>query len=139
MRTAIFQARFDQLDAIRAFVNHAAADAGMDEAGICALEMSVDEASSNVIEHAYDGMETGDIEITCDDDDKDITVILRDHGQPFDITAVPIPDISTSLEDRQVGGLGIFLMRTLMDDVRYERLGNSGNILTLVRSIKSKE
>ena len=107
--------------------------------GICAVEMAVDEACSNIIEHAYEGMETGDIEITCDEDDQDITVILRDHGQPFDITTVPIPDISTSLEDRQVGGLGIFLMRTLMDNVRYERLGNSGNVLTLVRSIKSKE
>jgi serine/threonine-protein kinase RsbW len=137
MRTAIFPARFDQLDAIREFVKHASDDAGLDEAGHCAVEMAVDEACSNIVEHAYNGMNEGDIECTCDHNEEALTIILRDHGQPFDIDAVPSPDISNELEDRRVGGLGVFLIREFMDEVRYERLGDSGNILTLVRKIKS--
>jgi serine/threonine-protein kinase RsbW len=139
MRTAIFPARFDQLDAIREFICHAADDAGMDESGHCAVEMAVDEACSNVIEHAYDGIKGGDIECTCDCDDHQLTIILRDHGRPFDITAVPSPDISTALEDRRVGGLGVFIIRKLMDDVHYERLGDSGNVLTLTHRLKGTE
>jgi serine/threonine-protein kinase RsbW len=139
MRTAIFSARFDQLDAIREFVNQAASDAGMDESGLCAVEMAVDEACSNIIEHAYCGVKGGDIECTCDCDDQALTVILRDHGCPFDLMTVPTPDLSTALEDRRVGGLGVFLIRNLMDEVRYERLGESGNVLTLVRKLKSRE
>lgn len=139
MRTAIFPARFDQLNAIRDFVTQAAGDAGMDESGACAVEMAVDEACSNIVEHAYKGMETGDIECTCDCDDQVLTVILRDHGRSFNVTTVPSPDLSSALEDRKVGGLGVYLMRKLMDEVRYEHLGDSGNVLTLVRRLKSQK
>lgn len=136
MRTAIFPARFDQLDAIREFVNHAAADAGMDESGLCAVEMAVDEACSNIVEHAYYGIEAGDIECTCDHDDQNLTIILRDHGHPFNVSVVPEPDLSNTLADRKVGGLGVFLIHKLMDEVHYEHLGDSGNILTLLRKLK---
>lgn len=137
MRTAIFPARFDQLDAIRQFVNHAGIDAEMDESGLCAVEMAVDEACSNIIEHAYFGMKEGEIECTCDHNDQTLTIILRDHGQPFQIASVPDPDLSLNLNKRKVGGLGVYLIRKLMDEVRYERLGDLGNILTLVRRLKS--
>jgi serine/threonine-protein kinase RsbW len=139
MRTAIFPARFDQLDVIREFVKHAATDAGMDESGLHAVEMAVDEACSNIIEHAYNGMKAEDIECTCDHNGQTLTIILRDHGRPFRVKAVADPDLSTVLEDRRVGGLGVYLIRKLMDEVRYERLGDMGNILTLVRKIKSGE
>lgn len=139
MRTAIFPAHFDQLNAIRDFVNHASDDAGLDEKGRCAVEMAVDEACSNIIEHGYRGMLEGDIECTCDHNDKALTIIIRDHGQAFNIDDVPIPDITDNLEDRKVGGLGVFLIRELMDKVRYERLGETGNILTLIRKIKSRK
>jgi serine/threonine-protein kinase RsbW len=139
MRTAIFPAHFDQLEAIRQFATQAALDAGMDGDGECAVEMSVDEACSNIIEHAYKGMKAGDLEITCDSDAECLTIIVRDHGQPFNILDVSVPDLSSGLEDRRVGGLGIFLMRTLMDEVHYEQLGTAGNVLTMVRSLKSKK
>jgi serine/threonine-protein kinase RsbW len=138
MRTAIFSARFAELESIRQFVNHAAIDAGMDETGLCAIEMAVDEACSNIIEHAYAGMPAGDIECTCENDEHNLVIVLRDHGQSFDITKVPDPDLSNVLEDRKVGGLGVYLIHQLMDEVRYERMGEAGNILTLVRRLKSE-
>jgi serine/threonine-protein kinase RsbW len=139
MRTAIFPARFDQLNAIRDFVTQAANDASLDESGVCAVEMAVDEACSNIIEHAYKGIQDGDIECTCDSNEAALTVILRDHGQAFDISSVPVPDIASALEDRKIGGLGVFLIRKLMDTVRYERLGEAGNVLTMIRERKSKK
>ncbi len=137
MRTAIFPARFDQLNAIREFVTQAAKDAGMDESNACAVEMAVDEACSNIVEHAYRGKPGGDIECTCDSTDAALTIILRDHGCPFNVSTVPNPDLSSTLEDRKVGGLGVFLIHNLMDEVRYEHMGDAGNVLTMVRKIKS--
>jgi serine/threonine-protein kinase RsbW len=135
MRTAIFSACFDQLDSIREFVNHATRDAGMDEPGRCAVEMAADEACSNIIEHAYQGLSMGEIECLCEFDDVAFTIILRDHGQPFDMSSIPVPDLTNALENRKVGGLGVFLIRELMDEVSYESKGKLGNILTLKKKL----
>jgi serine/threonine-protein kinase RsbW len=139
MRTAIFPAKFDQLDSMRQFAIQAATDIGMDEPTVCAVEMAMDEACSNIIEHAYEGMETGDIECTCEMDDGTLSIILRDHGCSFDVTAIPSPDISAALVDRPIGGLGVFLMRQLMDEIKYERMGELGNVLTMVKHFKSQK
>jgi len=135
MRTLIFPAQFGQLEIVRQFTRQAAADAGLDERSICAVEMAVDEACSNIIEHAYEGI-SGEIECTCEYDKESFIVILRDHGRAFDMLKVPEPDFDASLEERQVGGLGVYLMRHLMDEVRYDHLGEAGNVLTLVKRIK---
>jgi len=139
MKTAIFPARFDQLDAIREFVNEATDDAGMDESGRCAVEMAVDEACSNIVEHAYEGNLSGDIECTCENDEKNITITLRDYGVPFDLNSVPNPDLISPLKKRKIGGLGVFLIRELMDDIKYEPKGELGNFLTLRRKFKSNK
>ncbi|MGD0611437.1 MAG: ATP-binding protein [Anaerolineales bacterium] len=131
MRTAIFPAAFDQLDAIRLFAGQAARDAGLEGSDIDAVELAVDEACSNIIEHAYQGMHGGDIECTCDLGQNSLTIALRDHGVPFDASALPFPDVTSNLAHRKLGGLGVYLIRTLMDEVRFEPLGKSGNVLTM--------
>ena len=133
MRTTIFPARFDQLNAIREFAGRAAQDVGMDESEVYAVEMAVDEACTNVIEHSYRGMAGGDIECTCDTADGALTVIIRDHGKPFDIASVKAPDLLADIKNRRVGGLGVYLMRHLMDEVHYESIEKSGNVVTLVK------
>ena len=105
----------------------------MDESDTYSVELAVDEACTNIIEHAYRGSHDGEIECTCDARDDDLTIILRDHGRPFDVASVPEPDLKADLEDRKVGGLGVFLIHKLMDDVRFEPLGKSGNVLTMVK------
>jgi anti-sigma regulatory factor (Ser/Thr protein kinase) len=59
--------------------------------------------------------------------------MLRDHGISFDPTHAPNPDLTLDLEDRPIGGLGVFLIKTLMDEIHYEALGESGNLLTMVK------
>jgi serine/threonine-protein kinase RsbW len=107
MRTTIFPASFDQLNAIREFAGQAARDVGMDDSEVYAVEMAVDEACTNVIEHAYRGINDGDIECTCDTGEETLTVIIRDHGRPFDQSTLQPPDILATLKHRRVGGLGV--------------------------------
>jgi len=133
MRTAIFPAKFDQLDAIREFAAQAARDAGMDDSAIYAVELSMDEACSNVIEHAYEGIEGGEIECTCDSDEKNLTIIIHDHGKSFDPSSIALPDLDSDLESRPLGGLGVFFMKKSMDELRFESLGEEGNVLTMVK------
>jgi anti-sigma regulatory factor (Ser/Thr protein kinase) len=139
MRTAIFSARFDQLDAIRGFAAQAARDAAMDDAEVYAVGLATDEACTNIIEHAYGGEGKGIIECTCDSDDTRLTVIIRDHGKPFDPSTLSEPDIEADIEDRSVGGLGVFLMKRLMDEVHFEPLGETGNVLTMVKRRKQSD
>jgi serine/threonine-protein kinase RsbW len=136
MRTAIFQAKFENLDAIREFVARAAIDSGFDESGVYGIQLAADEACSNIIEHAYKQDPDGDIEISCSEEaNKNFVIIFRDHGCCFNPSKVPEPVMTGGIKDRQVGGLGLFLMRQLMDEVHYEALGEAGNVLTLKKRL----
>jgi serine/threonine-protein kinase RsbW len=139
MRTALFRTKYEALDDMREFVRQAAEDAGMDDGDIYAVQLAVDEACSNIIEHACHGRCDEQIEITCTTSGDRLTIMIRDHGEPFDPASAPAPDLDADLENRPVGGLGIFLMRQLMDEIRYERLGESGNVLTLVKYRKGRK
>jgi serine/threonine-protein kinase RsbW len=132
-KTATFPARFDTLAAIGEFVTQAAEAAGLDARAVYAVQLAVDEACSNIIEHAYGGEGRGDIECTCMVNNSGLTVILRDYGRPFDPASMPEPDLCASLEDRQARGLGLYLIRQLMDKVRFEFTADSGNVLTMVK------
>jgi len=135
MRTAIFQAKFENLDAIREYVAQAAIDAGLNETGVYAVQLAADEACSNIIEHAYETVDDGEIECTCSTDNENLVMIFRDHGSCFDPASLPEPVLSGSLNERQIGGLGIFLINHLMDVVEYESLGEAGNVLTLKKHL----
>jgi anti-sigma regulatory factor (Ser/Thr protein kinase) len=66
--------------------------------------------------------------------DDDITVILVDHGEPFDPSDIPMPNLKADLSERKIGGLGLYLMRKLMDDVKYvSDPQNNRNTLTLIK------
>ncbi len=132
-QTHVFPGQFDSLAPIGEFVTHAARAAGLDARAVYAVQMAVDEACSNIIEYAYGGERCGTIECTCRISDDELTVILRDHGRPFDPTSVPEPDIHASLENRDGGGLGFYFMHQLMDEVHFEFTPDSGNVLTMVK------
>jgi len=142
MPTDIFPAQFEFLDAIREFAADVARQAGMDEKDVYNIQMAIDEASSNIIEHAYDGVTDGEIEVTLDFSPTLFTIVLRDTGKRFDSDEIAEPDLAANLEDRAVGGLGIFFMRKLMDEVRFDWQPEHGNMLTMVKYLagdKKKE
>ncbi len=125
-----FPARFEFLDEIREFVGKKARASGFSDKDIYSIQLAADEAASNVIEHAYAGMQNGTIQLSCDFSGKILTITLLDHGRQFDPAQVRDPDLKANLSDRQIGGLGIFLMRKMMDEVQYQS-SKSGNLLVM--------
>ena len=111
--------RFEYLSAIADFIGEAGREAGFDQDTIFHVQMAVDEACSNVVEHAYRGQAIGDIKLYCDCRAGEWTIIIRDTGRPFNPDAVPEPDPKTNLEDVKTGGLGLYFMRQLMDEVEF--------------------
>jgi serine/threonine-protein kinase RsbW len=109
----------DNLELIRTFVAGVARHAGFGDEDVNKIELAVDEACSNVIEHAYARDEAKDIDITVRIEAPKLTVTVTDHGKSFHFDGVPLPDMKQYLAELRVGGLGIYLMKMLMDEVEY--------------------
>lgn len=135
MSKIVFDANFDNLDEIREIVAEAARQVGFSDKEIYAIQLAADEASSNIIEHAYAGVTGGKLEIDISISDTKLKIIMRDHGKPFDPASVPEPNVKADLSERKIGGLGMYLMRKLMDEVSYESSPETGNILTMIKRL----
>lgn len=127
-----FPARLDQLSVIGDMVTAVARQLHMGDRDVFAVQMAVDEAATNIIMHGYAGRPDGVLRVSCWQEGCDLLIQLRDRGRQFDPDEVPEPDLHTALEDRQEGGLGIFLMRRMMDRVDFIREGDE-NVLTMAR------
>ncbi len=127
-----------QVASICDFVARAGWDLGLDNRLIYDLQLAVDEACINVIRHAYDGSD-GEIEVSIDLTDKGVQAVIRDWGAAFDPLSVPEPDVSASLHERTPGGLGLFLMRNVMDQVDFQFDAERGNTLTMIRRLGDAE
>jgi anti-sigma regulatory factor (Ser/Thr protein kinase) len=106
---------------LAAFVEEACEKAGMDASTTMQMNLAMEEAVVNVMNYAYPTGEKGDIDIEVLIDDKGLTFVIADSGTPFDPTAEKEADTTLAAEDRPIGGLGIFLVRQLMDSISYER------------------
>jgi len=133
MKTVQFAAKFEYLDEIREFVGMIARDGGFGDKDVYNIQLATDEAASNIIEHAYENITDGLLELSCGVKDDKITIVLVDHGESFDPSEIPLPDLKADLSKRKIGGLGIFLMRKLMDEVHYEVKSNQSNVLTMTK------
>ena len=122
------------LGAIRHFVEDNARRLAANEDAAYALAHAVDECTTNIIEHGYGGR-PGPIEIEIERTGDNVTIVLRDHAPPFDPTGVPPPDLTRPLEEREPGGLGIYLARQMIDQWHYRALPD-GNELTLIKRVR---
>lgn len=120
------------LELIREFVSGVASKVGFDSEEINKIELAVDEACTNVIEHAYKGKK-GDIDIAIKVDYQKFTVIVTDRGDAFRFRDVEMPDMNEYLAELRVGGLGIYLMKTLMDEVEYHSEPGVKNEVRMVK------
>ena len=135
METRTLPAKLESLALVSQFITDATARAGMDEHAAWQVQLAVDEAATNIIQHGYDADDGGVIELSWRVDGQDFVVALRDYGRRFNPDEVPAPDLSSPLEERQAGGLGIYLMSRLMDSVRFDFDDQRGNLLTMVKRI----
>ena len=120
-------------------VTRSAREAGMDDRSLRQIQVAVDEACSNIIHHAYADMEAGDMEIGCEVDGDSFVVRVRDWGKSFDIDSVPEPDVRAPLEERDLGGLGIFMIRQFVDRAEFTFDPESGNELVMVKRLSVAE
>lgn len=133
MQSVRFAAKFEFLDEIREFVGGVARQGGFSDKDVYNIQLATDEAASNMIEHSYENIPDGVIDLSCGVDGDQIRIVLIDYGEPFDPSAIPLPDLKADLSDRKIGGLGIFLMRKLMDEVHYEPKPDKSNVLTMIK------
>jgi len=131
-----FPGRFTSLEKLSEFVTQAAHRSGLDESEVYAVQLAVDEAATNIIEHAYGGENRGDIECGCEITGNGLCITLRDSGRPFNPDGVAAPLLNTTLEEIKPRGLGLFFMRKMMDEVKFEFTPSDGNILTMIKRKK---
>jgi serine/threonine-protein kinase RsbW len=126
----------ENLAMIREFVNSIGTRAGFSLAEVAKLELAVDEACANVIEHAYgpDVVKEVSVRATLDDDAVQIDVV--DTGKGFDPSAVLTKTVDELVAERKSGGLGMRLMKSLVDEVHYEVIPGQKNELRMIKRLK---
>lgn len=120
------------------FIHQVCLNARLSDDDMFACELATDEACTNIMEHAYLGSADGQIRVTCHYTDELFVVVLHDHGQPFDPNQVEPPSLTGDLEVRDVGGLGLYFMRNMMDEVHFDFDQVAGNTLTMTKRIAPK-
>lgn len=98
------------------------------------LNLVLEEAVVNIINYAYPKEEHEKIYLSAKMQDGSIIIVLSDTGKEFDPTMAPEADVTLSADDRPIGGLGIFLIRQIMNEVKYERI-DGRNVLTLEKKL----
>jgi serine/threonine-protein kinase RsbW len=121
------------------YVTQWAETAGFDGHALYQIQLAVDEACANVVDHAYRGVEPGDFEVSCLLDDLGLTIDVCDWGRGFELEDVEQPDVDAPLEERTLGGLGLFIVKKVMDDVEFTFDSRSGNRLRMVKRIRVAE
>lgn len=116
------------------FVEEVCEATGFDMATTFQLHLAIEEAVVNVMNYAYPVGTQGDVTIEARQEDGFLSFIIRDSGKAFDPTTRSEPDTTLSAEERGIGGLGIHLVRKIMDSVAYERTGGM-NVLTLRKKL----
>jgi serine/threonine-protein kinase RsbW len=117
------------------FVSERARLSGMSEKQVFEVQMAVDEACTNAMVHAYQGDPEGEVRVCCYLEGNEFVIEVVDQGQVFDATAVPEPDLGKPIEDRDIGGLGLFFMRKLMDSVVFATPSEGGNQVIMRKRI----
>ena len=122
---------------IRDFVSAVGQQAGLGDDDVSRLELAVDEACTNVIEHAHHGDITKDVIVRATFDEKTLRLEVLDSGSGFDPTKQPPADVARLVHERKSGGLGLRVMQTLMDEVSYEIGPGDKNRLRMVKRLRN--
>ena len=122
--------RADEVPRLVTKVESFGASAGLSDALLFRVMLALDEVVTNIVRHAFDDGDVHEIAITITVDAGVVTVVVADGGRPFDPHTVPPADVHAPLEHRPIGGLGVHLVRSLAQDMAYQRTDDR-NVLTL--------
>lgn len=127
------------LAVIRDFVARVAAQAGLGDDDVAHLALAVDEACTNAIEHAHQGDVAKEVVVRAIFDETTLRIEVVDSGSGFDLDAVPPVDLRRRVRERQAGGLGVKVMRTLVDEVSCEFVPGDRNRVRLVTRMRKTQ
>ncbi len=122
--------KVSEITKLNAFVKSATTALNMETGLANQIKLAVEEAVTNIIDYAYQNGTEGNISVTIEADESRIRFIITDSGAEFDPTSVSKADTTLSVEERPIGGLGVFLVRNLMDSINYERVDGK-NVLRM--------
>ena len=131
------KSRTENLAEIREFINSAAVEAGFSKDAIDNIILAVDEACTNIIKHAYKYFPDGKIILNLKTNKKTFTIEIIDYGKSFEPGLVTNPDLLKYFNEKRVGGLGMYLMKALMDDIKYTSVPGKFNRVSLTKNINS--
>jgi len=123
-------ARLENLGRFKESVVDCAKAEGFDQKRIQEIELALEESLVNIFNYAYPD-EVGDVEVNCKLEAGRLIIEIIDSGIPFDMTSLPDPNLTADMEERKIGGLGIFLIKKMVDEVKYRREKDQ-NILNLI-------
>jgi len=129
----IVKSSTENLIQIRKFTESVAQESGFSEDEIGKIILAVDEACTNIIKHAYKYSPEGEIKIIITFDGNKLVISIIDHGNHFDPNVIPEPDIKEYYKQKKSGGLGMFLIKKLMDEVVYSTTTGNMNQVTLIK------
>ncbi len=127
----------EEVPLLEEFIDGVCEEAGIDMGTAMSLNLAMEEAVVNVMSYAYPTNTVGEIVIAANYCNHQLRFIVIDSGKPFDPTSMDEIDTTLPVEDRDIGGLGIHLVRQIMDSINYERI-NGKNVLTLTKKIESQ-
>ena len=137
-RTIILNTDIGEVPQLSEFIDSFAEEAGIDFSLTMSLNLAMEEAVVNVMQYAYPQGTKGKVEILAESEGEEVTFVISDSGKAFDPTAKAEVDVNLNVEDRPIGGLGIHLVRQIMDSVEYKREDNK-NVLTLRKNTANVE
>ena len=129
-------AKLESLSGFIGSVSDCAKAQGFEQGKISKIQLAAEEALVNIFRYAYPEA-PGDVEMICKEESGHFTIEIIDSGIPFDVTVMPEPRVEGGVHEREPGGLGIFIIKKLMDEIRYRR-ENDQNILTLIIQKESR-
>lgn len=134
-RKLVVESRTENLSIIRDFVYSAALAVGFNDEIIENITLAVDEACTNIIKHAYKSNPNGQIEIKLNSDSNNFFIQIIDFGKSFAPDIIPEPNMQDYFREKRVGGLGMYLMKKLMDEVKYTSIPGKYNQVLLTKLI----
>ncbi len=129
--TLVIRADLKEVHRVSEAIENAMQDGGFPEMAILDLQLAAEESVVNTIVHGYRGTE-GEVSVHIEVNSQSIRVRIEDRAPPFDPLSLPVPDMETDLAERPVGGLGIYLMRQMVDEAHYQYLDGK-NVLILIK------
>ena len=136
MKELTLEATIENVDKVIGFVDEMLEECGCGMKAQMAIDVAVDELFANIARYAYDsGTGYATVKAEVIEEPLSVKITFIDSGKPYDPLAKTDPDTTQSVEDRQIGGLGIFIVKKSMDDVSYEYKDNQ-NILTITKKLQ---